>query len=86
MRDWRKVLQSKAMRNVALAMFLATAAGIYAVEARNRQPVADSGEVDAEKASHALAYRELDTGLPPLPSPGPGRAYRQRLRVFSSPV
>lgn len=68
MRDWRKALQSKAMRNVTLAIFLANVAGIYAVQVRMNQSMADG--LDAvEDAPPALADREIGADLPALPSP-----------------
>jgi hypothetical protein len=67
MRDWRKALQSNAMRNVTLAIFVANAVGIYAAQVRMSQPVANG--LDSTEAPPALAEREIGADLPALPSP-----------------
>lgn len=69
MSDWRKALQSNAMRNLTLAILVANGVGIYAVEVRVNQPVAEGLDTEDVTPAPVLAEREIGAGLAALPSP-----------------
>ena len=63
MQDWRKLLQSNAMRNIALGFLVADAVGVYVAQDQINQPIPADAEIRLSPAP-VVAYQDLDLGLP----------------------